>query len=75
MNTVTTNADQIYRPIFAALGASLASAAPQLGQIASASVSEESAQLFVTRDGPEGKEGYFIHLMRDNGGIWRIDSM
>ena len=75
MRTTTTSADLIYRPIFTALGANLSSAASQLGEIASASVSDRSAQILVVRDGPQGKEGYFIQLLRNADGIWRIDSM
>jgi hypothetical protein len=64
-----------YADVFEALAVSPRQVAEQLGQLVDGVVSENSAELTIARDTPNGKELFMVYLIRGGDGIWRIESM
>lgn len=56
-------------------GGDLPSIVPQLSSVDGISSSMKAAEITVLRDGASGKQAFFVHLLRGEDGIWRIESM
>ena len=69
------HAQSKYDAIFTALGANLALAASQLGDIKGVTVDDEIAEIVVTRMVAGQQRTFLIQLSRGEDGIWRIESM
>jgi hypothetical protein len=74
-NTLMPEARTVYDPVFSALGANLPAICAQLGTLDGITASLNEAEIRVLRDGASGKQAFFIHLIRGEDGIWRIESM
>jgi uncharacterized Zn-binding protein involved in type VI secretion len=75
LEQLTGDAKAKYGAIFSALGANLATAAAQIGEIGATTVTGDSAEMIVIRNVNGAKKAFSIHLVRGEDGVWRIDSM
>jgi hypothetical protein len=75
LEQLTGDAKTKYGAIFNALGANLATAAAQIGEIGTTTVTGDSAEMIVIRNVNGVKKAFSIHLVRGEDGVWRIDSM
>ena len=75
VNLITETTREQFRAFFNSRGTNLAADVAALGQLTSGSVSNGHANLLLTRMEGADKFGYYIYLIRDGDGIWRVDGM
>jgi hypothetical protein len=71
----TADAQDRYADVFATLGNSVVSVAPQLRRIVDGVVGDDIAELTHLRDTPNGPALFMIYLVRGRDGLWRIETM
>ena len=74
-NVLTPTIRSQYKALFVGLGSNLSSVVGTLGTLKSINFGGTFAYILVTRTVADGQDGYFIYLIRDGDGIWRIDGM
>ena len=64
-----------YSSVFAALGTSLPTIAGQLGNLSNIALTEDMAELTVTRQVGSDMQLFMIYLIQGSDGVWRIETM
>jgi len=73
---LTSTAGDKYLPVFDALGTALPATAGQLGTIQRATFTNGVAEIMLVRPGANGQStAFFVYMIKDQDGIWRIDAM
>jgi hypothetical protein len=75
LNFFLGHARPVYEDIFNKLGADLATYASQLGDVVTINMSDQTAEIVISRDVAGGKQAFMIYMLLGEDGIWRIESM
>lgn len=71
----TATAAARYRPAFEQLSFSLPAVADQLGTVVEGSFAGDVAEYLVVQDLNGDRQGFFIYLVREGDGVWRISQL
>ncbi len=75
LSAITGSMQARYQTIFAALQSEMGTIAPQLGTIQWVVVTDELAEIAMSRNGTNGLQTFQIYVIRSEDGVWRIDGM
>lgn len=64
-----------YQAIFTALGASIPTIAPKLGDVIGITVFDSFAELAIARSPANGGQSFLVNLYQGADGIWRVEGM